>query len=167
MDLFHSRCAFLNTRNNVIKNFENIVYLSTSLLRQIFDFVIQYFVQHFFLFLQSIFDFVVQYFVQHFFLFLQSPYCLSICATYRSLFLSVILMHCISIEEPHVLSYLAALYVSRNMFLKHDFLARIAFFFTNPCIPLPSLFLVIKLLLFFQYTFQVTSVQTSMLFLLL
>jgi hypothetical protein len=70
-------------------------------------------------------------------------------------------MHCISIEEPHVLSCLAALYVSRNMFLKHDFLARIAFFFTNPCIPLPSLFLVIKLLLFFQYTFQVTSVQCS------
>ena len=30
MDVFH-RCAFLDTRNNSIKNVENIVYLSTSL----------------------------------------------------------------------------------------------------------------------------------------
>ena len=141
MDVFH-RCAFLDTRNNSIKNVENIVYLSTSLLCQILDFV-------------------VQYFVRHFFLFLQSPYFLSICTTYHSLFLSVILMHCISLEELHVLSCLAVLCMSRNMFLKHDFLARIAFFFATPCIPRPNLFLIIKMLLFCQYMFQVTSVQRS------
>jgi hypothetical protein len=146
VDLFHSRCASLglNARGSITRNVDNIVHLSTSLLRQILDFV-------------------AQYFVQYFFLFLQSPYFLSTCATYRNLFLSLILMHCISlqVEEPCVLSYLAALCASRNMFLKHDFLARIASFFATPHIPIPNLFLVIKMLLFFQYVFQLTSVQCS------
>ena len=69
-------------------------------------------------------------------------------------------MHCIPLEDPHVLSYLAALCASRNMFLKHDFLARITFF-AIPRRPLPSLFLVIKMLSSFPYTYQLTSTQCS------
>ena len=138
MDLIHSRRASPDARGHAIENVTNIVYMSTSLLCQV----------------------LVDYFVQHFFCFLQSPYFLSICAAYDSLFLSLILMHCIPLEDPHVLSYLAALCASRNMFLKHDFLARITFFAT-PRRPLPSLFLVIKMLSSFPYTYQLTSTQCS------
>jgi hypothetical protein len=73
-------------------------------------------------------------------------------------------LHCIPHEGPHFLSYLAFLLVSRSMFLKHDFLARVAFLFTTPHIPLPWLFLAFKIMLFCQYpckfgpSFQLTSV---------
>ena len=142
IDLFYNRCLFLDTWDDLIENGYDITYLSMPLLHQTLEYVIQYFVHHFFLFLQS-------------------PYFLSICAIYCNLFLSVMLMHCIPLEEPYVLSYLAVLCVSCNMILKHDFLARVTSFFTTPRIPLPSLFLVIKMLLFFQCAFQMTSVLHS------
>jgi hypothetical protein len=139
MDLIHSRCASPNARGHAIENVNNIVYMSTSLLRQV----------------------LVDYYVRHFFCFIQSPYFLSICTAYDNLFLSLMLMHCISLEDPYVLSYLAALCVSRNMFLKHDFLARVASFFATPRCPLPNLFLVIKMLSSLPYAYQLTSAQCS------
>jgi Helitron helicase-like domain at N-terminus/PIF1-like helicase len=111
--------------------------------------------------LRQTFDFIIQPFAHHFFVFLQSPYFVSICASYHKFFLSVTLMHSVLLEEPCVLSYLAFLCVSRNMFLKHDFLARVARFFTTPHIPLPWLFLAIEILLSCQYLFQITSIQRS------
>ena len=119
------------------------------------------------LLLYQFFDFVAKLFARHFFLFIQSPYFMSIRASYHNIFLSLILMHslhCIPHEEPRFLSYLAFLLASRNTFLKHDFLARVAFFFTTPQVPLPWLFLACKILLFCQYpfefgpSFQLTSV---------
>ena len=111
--------------------------------------------------LHQAFVFVVQSFAHHSFIFIQSPHFMSICASYRNLFLSVILMHCVLFEDPYVLSYLAFLCVLRNMFLKHDFLAQVASFFTAPRIPLLWLFLAVKLLLFCQNPFRITSIQCS------
>ena len=115
--------------------------------------------------LHQSFDFVIRPFARHFFLLLQNPYFRSIHASYRDVFLTLILMHslhCLPLEKPCVLSYLAFLCASRNIFLKHDFLARrVTSLSTAPCIPLSWLFLAIKVLLFFQYPFQKTSVRHS------
>ena len=114
--------------------------------------------------LHQSFHFVVQPFARFFSLLLQDPYFRSIHMSYHDLFLSLILMyslHCIPLEEPSILSYLAFLRASCNMFLRHDFLAWNTSLSTAPHTPLPWLFLVIKVSLFFQYPFQIALIQVQ------
>jgi hypothetical protein len=140
VDLFYNTCVSLNIRVDDVSFVFPYDVISELLHRYL--------------------DFVVQPIVRHFFLFLRSPYFRSIHASYREVFLSLILiysLHCIPLEGPCVLSYLTFLHASRNMFLKHDFLARVTSLSTGPRIALLWLFLAIKVLLFFQYPFQITS----------
>ena len=152
VDLFHNISVSPNIRDDVIIIFfpcptYDVINISMLLLHRSFNFF-------------------VHPFARHFFLFLQNPYLISIHASYRDLFLSLVLMHSlhlIPLQEPRVLSYLAFLRASRNMFLKHDFLARVSSLSTArvttlsiaPRMPLPWLFLAIKILLFCEYPFQI------------
>jgi hypothetical protein len=155
VDLFHDTSVPLNTQDLEVVflgHTYNIIYLSKRVSS----------------FNQSpSFNLVFQSFARRFYLFLQSPYFLSIRASYHDLFLCLILMyslHCIPLDEPCVLSYLAFLHASRNMFLKHDFLACVTSLSTVPRIPLRWFVLAIKILLFCQCltpVFKITSIRHS------
>ena len=150
IDMFYSTSLSLDISVDVVKSaFPCLAYDAiniSELLHQIFGIVVRPF----------------QPFARCFLLFLQNPYFRSIRESYHDVFLSLILMyslHCLPLEEPCVLSCLACLRASRNMFLKHDFLAQVSSLSNAPCIPLPWFLLAIKVLLFFQYPIQITSVQ--------
>ena len=150
VDLFYNTSVSLNISVDVIR--------SVFTCRRIYDVINISELLH-----QS-FRFVVQPFARFFPLLLQDPYFRSIHMSYHDVFLSLILMyslHCIPHQEPSILSYLAFLHASCNMFLRHDFLAQITSLSTAPHTPLPWLFLAIKVSLFFQYPFQIASIQVQ------